>query len=64
MGLTRAFNKDYYDAEKQIIIYGASVYGELAYHGLQCMDIKPDYYCDRARGGIFKYPVNCTRWVG
>ena len=34
MGLVRSFNKDCYDADKKLIIYGAGVYGELAYHSL------------------------------
>lgn len=51
MSQTRSFEKKYVDSGKKIIIYGASVYGELAYKGLEILHIKPDYFCDRARAG-------------
>lgn len=46
---TKSFEKNDYDVNKKIIIYGASVYGELAYKGLELLNIIPDYFCDRAR---------------
>lgn len=36
-----------------VIIYGASVYGELAYYALAELGITPDYFCDRARTGKY-----------
>ena len=47
------------DESKNIIIYGASVYGELALRGLECIGRKPICFADRARAGkeYFGYPV-------
>lgn len=41
-----------------VVIYGASVYGELAYYLLEDCGIKPDYYCDRlVKGSFLGIPV-------
>lgn len=44
---------------QQIIIYGASVYGELALKGLETLGLSPLCFADRARKGqeYFGYPV-------
>ena len=34
--------------DAEIIVYGASVYGEIAYRQLENISIKPSCYCDRA----------------
>lgn len=39
--------------DQKIIIYGASVYGELAYWLLHEANMKPDLYCDRVVKGCF-----------
>lgn len=49
MSRTVSFTADTYIADKPIIVYGASVYGELAYVALEQMGISPDYYCDRSQ---------------
>lgn len=48
MGKTSSFVKNSYDSRKPIIVYGASVYGELAYIALQQMGLSPDCYCDKS----------------
>lgn len=47
MGKTSSFTKSNYNHNSPIIIYGASVYGELAYYALKEIDIQPDYFCDQ-----------------
>lgn len=49
MSRTISFSENTYIADKPIIVYGASVYGELAYIALEQMGIFPDYYCDKSR---------------
>jgi len=49
MDKTVSFNKERYIKSEPIIIYGASVYGELAYIALSQMGLKPEYYCDRSK---------------
>ena len=44
----KSFNKDNYNIKEPIIIYGASVYGEIAYFALKALGVIPDYFCDRA----------------
>lgn len=48
MGNTVGFNRERRIQAQPIIIYGASVYGELAYAALKQMGWLPDYYCDRS----------------
>lgn len=48
MSTTISFNKNAYVKDEPIIIYGASVYGELAYAALKKLDLFPDYYCDKS----------------
>lgn len=48
MKKTKTFKEDVYDRKKELIIYGASVYGELAYYALKRIGISPSYFCDRA----------------
>ncbi len=49
MSSTVAFSQKTRIKEEPIIVYGASVYGELAYVALKQMGYKPDYYCDRSK---------------
>lgn len=49
MRQTKSFEQKDYCNDKKLIIYGASVYGELAYRGLELLGIRPDFFCDRAR---------------
>lgn len=53
------FTKDCVEYQKKIIIYGASVYGELALRGLEYLGLEPFCYADRALYGkdYFGYPV-------
>lgn len=50
MSNTISFSKDVYIVNRPIIIYGASVYGELAYVALKQMGLEPDFYCDKSKG--------------
>ena len=48
MGTIQSFHRADYDKSKKLIIYGASVYGEIAYVALKMIGITPDFFCDRA----------------
>lgn len=48
MSKTISFSRTTRIVDEPIIIYGASVYGELAYRALEQMGWKPDYYCDKS----------------
>ncbi len=43
---------------QNVLIYGASVYGELAYRGLEVLGIRPAAFIDRARKG----GISVFRW--
>ena len=47
MSRTISFTRNHFDHSKPLIIYGAAVYGEIAYHALSSMGISPDYFCDQ-----------------
>lgn len=49
MGSTVSFSKDTYMESEPVIVYGASVYGELAYISLKQMGVIPDFYCDKSQ---------------
>lgn len=49
MSHTISFSNQTYIKNEPIIIYGASVYGELAYVSLKQMGWIPDFYCDKSR---------------
>lgn len=49
MSRTISFSENTYAADQPVIVYGASVYGELAYIALEQMRISLDYYCDKSR---------------
>lgn len=49
MKKTVSFHRETYIKNEPIIIYGASVYGELAQIALKQMGYRPDYYCDRSK---------------
>lgn len=49
MGKTKSFTKENDDHKRPIIVYGASVYGEIAFYALRALDIQPDYFCDQAQ---------------
>ncbi len=53
MNTTVDFYPDLLKEGQKIIIYGASVYGELAYRLLECAQLRPDYYCDRLVTGAY-----------
>ncbi len=57
----KSFTKDNYNKEEPIIIYGASVYGEIAYYALKEMGILPDYYCDQAKEKQFYFDIPVIR---
>lgn len=58
MKKTKSFDENCINEYSKIIIYGASVYGELAYKGLVKMcGVHPDYFCDRASAGNTKYDI-------
>lgn len=44
---TNSFKKNNYHSGSPIVIYGASVYGEIAYYALREINIQPDYFCDQ-----------------
>lgn len=50
---TKPFNKETINTEKPIIIYGASVYGELAFLALDALELKAHCFCDRSRKGRY-----------
>lgn len=58
MSNTIGFNKATYIANQAIIVYGASVYGELAYAALKQMGLEPDYYCDKSKGRKEYFGIN------
>ncbi len=45
---TKSFMENLYDKTTELIIYGASAYGEIAFYTLRALGIIPDYFCDRA----------------
>lgn len=47
-GFTETFTENIYDETSELIVYGASVYGEIAFYTLQMLGITPDFFCDRA----------------
>ena len=49
MKKTISFNQSTRIENEPIIVYGASVYGELAYVALKQMGWRPDYYCDKSK---------------
>lgn len=49
MNSTVSFNRNTYIKDEPVIIYGASVYGELAYTALKQIGWIPDYYCDKSK---------------
>lgn len=49
MGRTVSFDSKTYIGNKPVVVYGASVYGELAYTALKQMGISIDCYCDRSK---------------
>lgn len=53
------FTRECLSENKEVIIYGASVYGELALRGLELLGIRPLCFADRARSGqeYLGYPV-------
>ena len=59
MKITEPFDIDKYHTNRKLIIYGASVYGELAKAALGLLNIVPDYYCDKSkkRNVYFSIPV-------
>ena len=46
---TVSFNKTNYIEGEPVIVYGASVYGELAYIALKYLGIIPDFFCDKSQ---------------
>lgn len=64
MGSTVSFNRNSYNKGEPVIIYGASVYGELAYRALEKIGCVPDYYCDKSEDrkeyfGVKVIPPKC-----
>lgn len=49
MSKTISFSQSTYIENEPIIVYGASVYGELAYVALRQESLTPDYYCDKSK---------------
>ncbi len=49
MGNTVSFHEGTYIKGKPVIVYGASVYGELAYVALKIMGKTPDFFCDKSK---------------
>lgn len=58
---TKTFKKELYDNQNELIVYGASVYGELAYYALQKIGIAPSYFCDQAINQDQYFGVNVIR---
>ena len=56
-----SFEKDSYIKDEPIIIYGASVYGEIAYWALKTIGIKPDYFCDRASKSVAYFDIKILK---
>lgn len=53
MEATVPFRKENIKQGNTLIVYGASVYGELAYIALRELGVKPAYFCDRFRTGQY-----------
>lgn len=51
MRRTKSFEHKDFQKDKKIIVYGAGRYGELAYWGLQAMNLQVDFFVDRNRAG-------------
>lgn len=47
MKLTNSFTVEQYSKSDILIIYGASVWGEIAYYALRQLGIRPNFFCDR-----------------
>lgn len=60
-GFTRAFTEKSYDKTSELIVYGASVYGEIAFYTLQTLGIKPDFFCDRAIETNYYFGIKIIR---
>ena len=60
-GLTKLFTENTYDKTSELIVYGASVYGEIAFYTLRALGIRPDYFCDRAIDKDYYFDVKVIR---
>ena len=58
---TSSFTENSYDKTSELIVYGASVYGEIAFYTLQTLGIKPDFFCDRAIEKDYYFDVKVIR---
>jgi len=57
MRSTEAFTEKNYNSQKELIVYGANVYGEIAYYALEYLGIKPDYFVDKGIAGQDKFEI-------
>lgn len=58
---TETFTDKIYDKTNKLIVYGASVYGEIAFYTLQTLGIVPDFFCDRAIEKEYYFGVKVIR---
>lgn len=58
---TELFTEKKYDRTSELIVYGASVYGEIAFYTLQTLGIMPDFFCDRALDKDFYFGIKVIR---
>lgn len=58
---TKSFTEKIYNKDSELIVYGASVYGEIAFYTLQTLDITPDFFCDRAIEKEYYFGVKVIR---
>ena len=49
--MIESFDAKKFPREKMVILYGAAMYGELAFHALQELDIPAFSFCDRVQAG-------------
>lgn len=45
---TKAYNICSHNKDNKLIVYGASVYGEIAFWSLKEIGVTPDYFCDKS----------------
>lgn len=53
-----AISREQFEKDDEVIIYGAGLWGEIAYYGMELLDIPVSYFCDRMLKGTKKCEKN------
>ena len=53
-----AISREQFEKDDEVIIYGAGLWGEIAYYGMELLDIPVSYFCDRMLKDTKKYEKN------